>query len=188
MQYRARMTDSVRPIRFSALLLRPATPPRATWSFVVLPQGASRQLPSRGPVAVQGRFNGVPFQATLQPDGQGSHWLKIERALRGAAGASVKDEIAIELVPATDEPEPSVPADLRKALAGDAEARRQWHSLTPAARRDWVQWLASAKRVETRERRVAGACDMLAKGKRRICCFDRSGIYSKAFSAPQAAD
>lgn len=182
------MSESVRPIRFSAILHRPATPPRATWSFLLLPEGASRQLPSRGLVAVEGRFNGLPFDATLQPDGQGGHWLKIERALREAAGAAVKDEIAIELVPATEEPEPRVPVDLRKALAGHAEAHRQWHGLTPVARRDWVQWLASAKRAQTRERRVAGACDMLAKGKRHICCFDRSGIYSKEFSAPQAAD
>jgi hypothetical protein len=29
---------------------------------------------------------------------------------------------------------------------------------------------------------------MLASGKRRACCFDRSGIYSKAFSAPKAAE
>jgi hypothetical protein len=29
---------------------------------------------------------------------------------------------------------------------------------------------------------------LLAAGKRRVCCFDRSGFYSKGFSAPAAAD
>jgi hypothetical protein len=29
---------------------------------------------------------------------------------------------------------------------------------------------------------------MLAGGKRRVCCFDRSGIYSKALGAPAEAE
>ncbi|MBB5886952.1 negative regulator of sigma E activity [Xanthomonas sp. F1] len=40
--------------------------------------------------------------------------------------------------------------------------------------------------VRTRFERIASTCDMLAVGKRRVCCFDRSGLYSKAFAAPQA--
>jgi hypothetical protein len=28
---------------------------------------------------------------------------------------------------------------------------------------------------------------MLAKGKRRVCCFDRSGQYGGNFCAPEAA-
>jgi hypothetical protein len=28
---------------------------------------------------------------------------------------------------------------------------------------------------------------MLAGGKRRICCFDRSGFYSKSLRPPEAA-
>jgi hypothetical protein len=57
----------------------------------------------------------------------------------------------------------------------------------PAARRDWIFWISTAKQAETRVRRIANACDMLAKGKRRVCCFDRSGYYSKGLSAPTAA-
>ena len=60
-------------------------------------------------------------------------------------------------------------------------------TLTPAARREFIQWLGTAKQAETRERRIGNACDMLAAGKRRICCFDRSGIYGKGMAAPQAA-
>ena len=37
--------------------------------------------------------------------------------------------------------------------------------------------------------RIATACDMLASGKRRACCFDRSGMYSKGnMGAPLAAE
>ena len=36
---------------------------------------------------------------------------------------------------------------------------------------------------------IATACDMLASGKRRACCFDRSGMYSRGnLGPPQAAE
>lgn len=182
------MTTASSKIRFTAKLLRPAkTNPGEDWSFLLLPAAASAKLPSRGMVAVQGTMNGHPFHATLEPDGKKCHWLKVDRKLQDAARAAVGDAVTLELVPATEEPEPEVPADLRKALAEAPKARALWDDITPVARRDWIQWITSAKKQETRTRRVEGACDMLAKGKRRVCCFDRSGFYSKGLGAPEAA-
>jgi hypothetical protein len=137
--------------------------------------------------AVEGTINGVPFQATLEPDGQKGHWLRVDRKLREAAGAEAGDMVTLEIGPTTDVPEPKVPADLRKALAAAPRARALWSDITPMARTDWIHWITSAKQPETRARRVQNACSMLAAGKRRVCCFDRSGFYSKSLSAPQAA-
>lgn len=175
-------------IRFQAELLRPATPKGATWSFLVLPATASAKLPTRSMTTVEGTLAGHPFQATLEPDGQGSHWLKVSKALRERVAAAVGDRVALEIAPVAEEPEPRVPADLRKALTANPAAKAQWSDLTPVARRDWIHWITSAKKAETRERRVANTSDMLASGKRRACCFDRSGIYSKGFSAPTPAE
>src|SRR5690606_36512946 len=66
-------------IRFKATLQRPAQPKGASWRFLVLPAAASARLPTRSMVTVDGTLEGQPFQATLEPDGQGSHWLKVER-------------------------------------------------------------------------------------------------------------
>lgn len=175
-------------IAFEAKLQRPAHPKGAAWTFLVLPAAASAKLPTRGQTTVDGTLGGRPFQATLEPDGQGGHWLKVGRALREAAGVGAGDTVALEIAPVAREPEPRVPADLRKALADSPEARARWSSLTPVARRDWIHWITSGKKAETRVRRIAAACDMLASGKRRVCCFDRSGIYSKGLRAPGAAE
>jgi hypothetical protein len=138
--------------------------------------------------AVEGTINDVPFEAVLEPDGQKSHWLKVNQKLSEAAGAEAGDIVTLEIAPATEEPEPAIPADLRAALAtAEPKARVVWEDITPIARRDWIQWITSAKQAETRTRRVKNACSMLASGKRRVCCFDRSGIYSKGLSAPKAA-
>jgi Bacteriocin-protection, YdeI or OmpD-Associated/Domain of unknown function (DUF1905) len=176
-------------IRFKAKLFRPAKSEKAdSWTFLVLPKNASAKLPSRGMTAIEGTINGCLFQATLQPDGQRSHWLKVERKLSEAAGAEAGDVVTLEIAPAAKEPEPTIPADLRKALAVAApKARALWSDITTNARRDWIHWITSAKQEETRARRIKNACSMLAAGKRRVCCFDRSGFYSKSMSAPKAA-
>lgn len=180
------MTSPASKIRFSAKLLRPAETAKADSStFLVLPKAASAQLPSRGMAWIEGTLNGAPFRATLDPDGQKSHWLKVHRKLSKAAGADAGDDVTLEIVPSEDEPE--VPADLKKALAAAPKARAVWSDITISARRDWIHWVVCAKKEETRASRIAGACDMLPKDKRRVCCFDRSGFYSKSFSAPQAA-
>jgi hypothetical protein len=182
------MTKTVPKIRFSAKLFRPAATAKAgSWTFLTLPKKASAKLPSRGMTAIEGTINGFPFRATLEPDGQKSHWLKVDRKMREGAGADAGDVVTLEIAPAREEPEPKVPADLRKALAAAPKARALWSDITPIARRDWTHWIVSAKQPETRARRIDNACAMLAAGKRRVCCFDRSGFYSKTFRSPKAA-
>ena len=192
------MNKTASKIRFKAKLFRPAMEPArpgadrrekdGCWTFFILPKNASAKLPSRGMTAIEGTLNGISFQATLEPDGQKSHWLKVDRKLSEPAGAQAGDIVTLEIAPAAKETEPEVPADLRKALAAAApKARALWSDITPNARRDWIHWITSAKQAETRVRRIKNACSMLAGGKRRVCCFDRSGFYSKSLSAPKAA-
>ena len=78
-----------------------------------------------------------------------------------------------------------VSTDLAQALASDADACRTWEATTVLARVDWIHWLESARQAKTRAKRVADACEMLGQGKKRVCCFDPSGFYSKAFRAPE---
>ena len=159
-----------------------------SWTFLILPKSVSAKLPSRSMTPIEGTINGCPFQAALEPDGQKSHWLRVDRKLSQAARADAGDVVTLEIAPAAKDTEPEVPADLRKALASAApQTRKLWSNITPNARRDWIHWITSAKQEETRARRIKNACSMLAAGKRRVCCFDRSGFYSKSMSAPKAA-
>ena len=105
-------------IRFSAKLLRPVATGKAdSWTFLILPKSASAKLPLRGMATVEGTINGAPFRATLEPDGQRSHWLKVDRKMREAAGANPGDIVTLEIAPTAKEkePEPRMPSDLRKA-------------------------------------------------------------------------
>lgn len=138
--------------------------------------------------SVEGTFNGSEFQVCLQPDGEGGHWMKVEPELSTRAGVVAGDTVELEISRTSVEPEPEVPADLFEALSVAPKALAVWKDTTAIARRDWISWMSTGKKVETRVIRIEKMIDMLSKGKRRICCYDRSGIAGKNFSCPVAAD
>lgn len=182
------MPKPATPLRFQTKLLRPATPKGATWTFFVLPKDASAKLPTRAMTSVEGSLGGAPFAATLEPDGDGSHWLKVSKKLREDAGVEAGDTVAVVMTPSRKQLEPDVPADLRDALKAHPAAKATWDATTTVARRDWVAWMTQGKKAETRSKRLAAMMDMLEHGKKRVCCFDRSGMAGRNFSAPEAAE
>ena len=59
-----------------------------------------------------------------------------------------------------------VPMNLYKALAARPKAKAYWKDLTPDERRDFVDWIDSAKQPEARGLRIEEACVMLAAGNK----------------------
>ena len=171
---------------FTAAPLKPAN--GQSWAFVVLPHAASEKLARRGRITVIAAINGYSFEVMLEPDGKKSHWLQISKEQLELSGAAIGTDAQFEIVAVNEEPEPQVPADFATALHGSSDAYDTWQATTTIARLDWIHWITSAKQQKTRTKRINDACNMLASGKKRVCCFDSSGFYSKAFSAPQAAD
>jgi uncharacterized protein YdeI (YjbR/CyaY-like superfamily) len=59
-----------------------------------------------------------------------------------------------------------VPDDLAAALSERPGARERWEALPPTAKRAYLLWIVTAKRDETRARRVAASSDLVAQGRR----------------------
>ncbi|HEX8309034.1 MAG TPA: YdeI/OmpD-associated family protein [Allosphingosinicella sp.] len=64
-----------------------------------------------------------------------------------------------------------LPTDLGEALESHPAALATWEDITPLARNEWICWIESAKKQETRRKRVDWACSNLSDGKRRPCCW-----------------
>jgi uncharacterized protein YdeI (YjbR/CyaY-like superfamily) len=64
-----------------------------------------------------------------------------------------------------------LPADLKQALSSNAKALATWEDITPLARNEWICWIESAKKAETRTHRIEWGCSSLRDGKRRPCCW-----------------
>ncbi|MBP7741319.1 MAG: YdeI/OmpD-associated family protein [Candidatus Pacebacteria bacterium] len=64
-----------------------------------------------------------------------------------------------------------VPEDLRKALVTSSTARKMWEDITPLARSEWICWVTSGKKAETRSIRIEKAISKLKGGMRCPCCW-----------------
>jgi uncharacterized protein YdeI (YjbR/CyaY-like superfamily) len=64
-----------------------------------------------------------------------------------------------------------VPADLRKMLTSSSAVLGAWNGLTPLARNEWICWIISFKKPETRKQHIERARADLTDGKRRPCCW-----------------
>jgi hypothetical protein len=128
---------------------------------------------------VEGTINGFSFKAPLplEPDGKGSHWLRVDETLReaaGTAGADAGDTVVLEIEPTKEWTEPQIPEDLKSALAADPLAENLWMDCTTLARWDWIRWISATAQQETRRRRIEVAFSKLKSGMRRPCCFNRN--------------
>jgi hypothetical protein len=65
----------------------------------------------------------------------------------------------------------NVPSDLKEALLSDNKAYILWEGLTPLARNEWICWVVSVKRAETRTEHVERVVSELKDGMRRPCCW-----------------
>jgi len=140
-----------------------------------LPGHASEKLPSRGQVAVQGRFNGQEFKTVLEPDGSGGHWMKVEEELQRTADSKPGHSAKLEIQPTKYWPELDVPRDLEAALAkAPRKIHSVWNEITPMARWEWVRWVNATSNPETRKRRIDVSISKMNSGKRRPCCFNLS--------------
>src|SRR5207245_10668695 len=64
-----------------------------------------------------------------------------------------------------------IPADLRKVLISDPVARAKWEDITPLARNEWICWVISVKKPETRRQHIERVRTELKEGMRRPCCW-----------------
>jgi uncharacterized protein YdeI (YjbR/CyaY-like superfamily) len=63
------------------------------------------------------------------------------------------------------------PDHLRAALDHDPLLLARWNDLTPLARNEWICWMTSPKRPDTRDAHFARLKEDILAGKRRPCCW-----------------
>ena len=64
-----------------------------------------------------------------------------------------------------------LPLDLQKAIVSEKAALETWGKTTPLARNEWICWVISGKKAETRRIRIQKAISKLKSGMRRPCCW-----------------
>jgi hypothetical protein len=113
-------------------------------------------------VPVCGTINGHPYRTTIAHMG-GESFIGISKALRDAAGLHIGDTVEVTIQLDTAERTVEVPDDLAVLLKGNPKAKERFDSSSYTHRKEFVQWIESAKRPETRESRLKRTIEMLLK-------------------------
>ncbi|WP_158289623.1 YdeI/OmpD-associated family protein [Paenibacillus flagellatus] len=149
---------------FEAVLIRPEG--TGTWTYVKVPFSVEQAYGTKGQFKVKGTVNGVPLRGSLMPNGDGTHYLVVNRSVREEAGVTAGDVVRVELEADLDERTVDVPGDLLAALDANEAAAAFFVKLSYSHRKEYVEWIVSAKKDETRIRRIGQAIEMMAQGRK----------------------
>ena len=139
--------------------------PGGAWTILTVPFNVEEVFGSKARVSVKGTINGYKFRSSIFPDGRGHHTLMVNKAMQHAAQAKAGNTVRVEMEPDTEPRTVTVPAGFKRALAGNAPAKAAFAKLSWLRKKDFVQWIESAKQPETRAARVEKSLGMLAAGQ-----------------------
>jgi uncharacterized protein YdeI (YjbR/CyaY-like superfamily) len=147
-----RETKPIQAKTFEAVLERTAD--RLRWVIARIPFDAAKFWGKRGQLKVQGQINGFAFGASLFPDGQGGHFLIVNKKMlnggKTAAGLTAKFRLQPDTTPRITVPPP---AELLRGLGQSKRLLKFFESLSPSRRHEIAKWIAQCKTSEARTRR-----------------------------------
>lgn len=140
-------------------------------SIISLPKNVSAKLPEKNKTTIEGVISGIPFQAAIATNKEGLHQVTLTPTMEKILKKDPSTNITVEITRVGDEQETRIPVELQKALESSPKAHALWKDITPLARRDWIFWIITGKKIETRNIRTEKAISKLSSGMRRVCCF-----------------
>jgi hypothetical protein len=136
---------------------------RATYTVLPLPEPVAAALTAAGARRVEGEIAEHPVNLALSraPVVEGL-FLWAGQSLLDRIGIAPGEPVEVRLRPAPDD-RVEVPPDVAAALTS-AGATGAWEGLTPGRRRGLLYQIETAKRPETRAKRISGLIDGISAG------------------------
>ncbi|MGI9030398.1 MAG: YdeI/OmpD-associated family protein [Ilumatobacteraceae bacterium] len=140
--------------------------PEGGSAYIDLPFDVPAAFGTKGRVSLKGTIDGHEFTTSTGPR-HGEWYIVVNRELRQRAGVEPGDVVDV-VIDRDDAPRTvEAPEDLAVALADDGAAAQRWATMAYSHRKQYVSWVADAKRPITRSRRVAQSVEMIRRGERR---------------------
>jgi hypothetical protein len=140
--------------------------PKEAWARIFIPFDVEHVFGTKSRVAVKGTLNGFPFRSSLFPEGDGRHYLYVNKGLREGArvqpGLPVRVELEMDSIPR----EAEIPEDMMIALAQNPAVEARFDKMALADKNETIEWIESARKPETRASRIEQAILLIQAGKR----------------------
>ena len=129
-------------------------------SCVYFPYDVHESFGTKGQVKVNVTFDGVPYRGSLTNMGSG-HMVILRKDVKAKVGKSHGDTVSVTIQKDTEERIVEVPQELQDAFKTAPEAKAFYETLSYTNRKEYARWVSSAKRAETKERRLQKSIEML---------------------------
>ena len=116
-------------------------------------------------VKVKATFDGVEYRGSLVSMG-GCYMIGLTKEIRNKIGKGFGDEVFVTLEKDEEERTVEVPEDFVAAMNGHENAEATFKSLSYTAQKQYITWITSAKRAETRAERISKSVTLLSEGKK----------------------
>lgn len=139
--------------------------PSLNSGYIEFPYDVKKEF-GKGRVKVKSLIDGVQYQGSLVKMGGDCHWLGITQEVRRAIGKNPGDIVHCVIEEDTEERIVDIPDDLMHLLAKEKYLLDYFKSLSYTHRKEYVQWITEAKKIETRRSRLEKTVEMLRKSKK----------------------
>jgi len=150
-------------LSFDAVISRSDAP--GSSSFVAVPFDVLETFGTRGRVPVRADFDGESYRGSLVTFGGPHHLLLVLTELQERLGKGPGDSVDVTV--RLDQSARVVELDVDVAAAfTDAGVLEAFRAMSYSHQKEYHVWITTAKRAETRDRRISTAIDMVADGAR----------------------
>lgn len=137
-----------------------------TMTYFVIPFNVEEEFGSKSMVKVKVNINGFVHRGLLMPDGKGKHYMGLRKSLLDELGKKAGEEILVKMELDAEEKVIVIPDDFHKILNKKKQVKEFFDELSYAHRKEYVEWITSAKKEEIRKTRIDEAFEkLLAKVK-----------------------
>ena len=147
---------------FEAFLESPAD--GINGAFLSIPFAVEKVYGTRGQVKVKATFDGYPYRGVLANMGTGCHLIIVRKDIREAIGKDKGDKVKVTLLRDTEDRIVTIPHELLHAFTKNSKAKKFFETLSYTNRKEFVHWITSAKREDTKERRLLETIKKLLSG------------------------
>lgn len=125
-------------------------------AYIEIPFDVEKEFGAKR-VKVKAKFDNIEYRGSIVKMGGPCHIIGITKDIRKKLGKDPGDIISVEIEKDEEERVVEVPEDFVKLMEENLEAKEFYETLSYSGKRKYVNWINSAKKAETREKRIAEA-------------------------------
>lgn len=136
-------------------------------AYVEFPFNVEELFGTRGQVKIKALFDmQVEYRGSLVNMGRNCHTLGLTQEIRNKLGKTFGDLVEVELERDLEVREVIIPEEVQALLNENPEEKAYFEKLSYTHRKEYINWITSAKKEETRAKRLVSFIEKLQQKKK----------------------